>query len=72
MSRSGIHKSAVCHRVHDQTLPPEAVFGSIVKSHLRYQFKLYLQHWTQFYIFFYWCLGEALAKVENNQLPFTI
>ena len=72
MSTSGIHKSAVCHRVHDQTLPPEAVFGSIVKSHLRYQFKLYLQHWTQFYFFFYWCLGEALAKVENNQLPFTM
>ena len=38
--RSGIHKSAVWHRVHDQTLPPAAIFGSIVKSHLRYQFKL--------------------------------
>ena len=50
--RSGIHKSAVWHRVHDQTLPPEAIFGSIVKSHLRYQFKLYAQHGTQFYLFF--------------------
>ena len=70
MSRSGIHKSAVWHSVHDQTLPPEAIFGSIVKSHLRYQFKLYVQHWTQFYFFFDWC--QALAKVENNQLAFTI
>ena len=40
MRRSGIHKSAVWHRVHDQTLPPAAIFGSIVKSHLRYQFKV--------------------------------
>ena len=70
MRRSGIQKSAVWHKVHDQTLPPEAIFGSIVKSHLRYQFKLYVQHWTQFYFFFYWC--QALAKVENNQLAFTI
>ena len=70
--RCTIHKSAVYHRVRNQTVPPEAIFGSIVKSHLREQFKLYVQRGTQFYFPFDWCLGEALAKVENNQLVFTI
>ena len=72
ISRCAIHKSAVYHRVRNQTVPPEAIFGSIVKSHLREQFKLYVQRGTQFYFPFDWCLGEALAKVENNQLVFTI
>ena len=72
ISRCAIHKSAVYHRVRNQTIPPEAIFGSIVKSHLRGQFKLYVQRGTQFYFPFDWCLGEALAKVENNQLVLTI
>ena len=72
ISRCAIHKSAVYNRVRNQTVPPEAIFGSIVKSHLRYQFKLYVQRGAQFYFPFDWCLGEALAKVENNQLVFQI
>ena len=65
MRRSGIQKSAVWHKVHDQTLPPEAVFGSIVKSHLRYQFKLCVQHWTQFYFFLTGAKLSPKLKIIN-------
>lgn len=61
-----IHNSSVYHRLHSQTIPPEAISGSTDKSHL------YLDSSAQYYFPFDWCLGEALAKVENNQLVFTV
>jgi len=66
IARYAIHKSAVYHRVHNTTLPPEAIFAAIIKSHLRFQFKLYVSKHSQFYFPYDWCIGEAFAKVENN------
>ena len=71
IARYAIHKSAVYHRVHNTTLPPEAIFAAVIKSHLRFQFKLYVSKHSQFYFPYDWCIGEAFAKVENNSLVFT-
>jgi hypothetical protein len=72
LARWAIHKSAVNHRVRNLTYFPEALFRAIVKSHLSFQFKLYMSKHTQYYFPFHWCLGEAFAKVDNGTLVFTL
>ena len=71
IARYAIHKSAVYHRVHKETIPPEAIFGSVIKAHLRFQFQLYSITHRQYYFPHHWCLGQAFAKIENEKLVFT-
>ena len=71
IARYAIHKSPVYHRVHQTTISSEAIFAAAVKSHLHFQFKLYSACQTQFYFPYDWCLGEALAKIENDKIVFT-
>ena len=71
VARWAIHKSAVSHRVRNMTIPPEAIFRATVKSHLQFQYKLYLSRHTQYYFPYHWCIGETFAKVENDTLIFT-
>lgn len=72
LARWAIHKSAVNYRVRSLTFQPEIIFRAMVKSHLRFQFKLYMSRHTQYYFPFHWCLGEAFGKVENGSLVFTL
>ena len=71
VARFSIYKSAVNHRLHNVTVPPAAIFASIVKSHLRFQFKLYSSRQTLLNFEYQWCLAQAFAKVENDHLVFT-
>ena len=71
IARYAIHKSAVYHRIHKEVVPPEAVFASTIKAHIRYQFKLSTVRLTEYLFPYKWCLGEAFARVENNKLVFT-
>ena len=72
IARYSIYKSALYHRLDNVTIPPEPIFVATVKSHVRFQFKLYSVRQTLYYFPYDWCLGEALAKVEDNKLLFTI
>jgi len=72
LARWAIYKSAVNYRTKNLTYPPEALFKAMVKSHLRFQYKLYKLRHTQYYFPHHWCLGEAFAKVENDTLTFTL
>ena len=49
VARWAIHKSAVNHRAHNMAIPPETLFRATVKSHLQFQYKLYLARHTQYY-----------------------
>ena len=71
IAKYAIHKSAVCHRIHREAIPPEAVFSSTIKAHLRFQIKLSTVRLTQYIFPYKWCLGEAFAKVEDNKLVYT-
>ena len=71
IARYAIHKSAVYHRIYKEVVPPEAVFASTIKAHLRFQFKLSTVRLTEYIFPHIWCLGEAFAKVEDNKLVFT-
>lgn len=72
LARWAIHKSAVNYRVRNLNFQPDTLFRARVKSHLCFQFKLYMSRQTQYYFPFHWCLGEAFAKVENGSLVFTL
>ena len=67
-----IHKSAVNDTVRNMAIPPEALFRATVKSHLQFQYKLYQARHTQYYFSYHWCIGEAFAKIENDNLVFTL
>ena len=67
-----IYKSAVNYRTKNLIYGPEALFKALVRSHLRFQYKLYKLRETQYYFPFHWCLGQAFAKVENDTLIFTL
>ena len=71
IARTAIHKSAVDFRINKTIVPPEAIFASKIKGHLRFQFRLYSVRHLIFNFPYKWCLGEAFAKVENNRLVFT-
>ena len=72
LARWSIHKSAVYYRVRNMSILPETLFRAMVKSHLQFQYKLYLSRHTKFYFPYHWCIGEAFAKVENDVLVFTM
>ena len=72
LARWAIHNSAVNYRVRNLKLEPDSLFRAMVKSHLRFQFKLHTSRQTQYYFPSHWCLGEAFAKVENGSLVFTM
>ena len=44
IARYSIYKSALYHRLDNVTIPPEPIFVATVKSHVRFQFKLYSRH----------------------------
>ena len=72
LARWAIHKSNVNYRVQNLTFPRDTLLREMVKSHLSFQFKLYMSRHTQYHLPFHWCLGEAFAKVENGSLVFTM
>ena len=72
LGRWAIYKSAVNYRTKNLTYAPDALFKALVKSHLRFQYKLYRLRHMQYYFPYDWCLGEAFAKVENDTLTFTL
>ena len=41
IARYSIHKANVHHRIHNITLPKEAIFAAEVKAHVKYKYKLY-------------------------------
>ena len=71
VARYAIFQSAVYHRKDNQTMPPEAIFTASIKSHLRFQFRLFLLRRSQNNFQDLWCIREAFAKVLNNNIVFT-
>ena len=73
LARWAIYQSAVNYRLqNDLTFSPEALFKALVRSHLRFQFKLYKARHTQYFFPHNWCIGQAFAKIENDNLVFTL
>ena len=72
LARWAIYKSAVNYRTKNLIYSPEALFKAHVRSHLRFQYKLYRLRHTEYYFPHHWCIGEALARVENDTLIFTL
>ena len=72
LARWAIYKSAVNYRTKNLIYGPEALFKALVRSHLRFRYKLYKLRETQYYFPFHWCLGQAFTKVENDTLIFTL
>ena len=72
LARWAIYKSAVNYRTKNLIYEPEALFKALVRSHLRFQYKLYKLRLTQYYFPYHWCLGQAFAKIENGALIFTL
>ena len=72
LARWAIYKSAVNYRTKNLTYEPEALFKALVRSHLRFQYKLYKLRQVHYYFPYHWCQGQAFAKVENDTLIFTL
>ena len=70
LARWAIYKSSVNYRTKNLTYAPNALFKALVKSHHRFQYKLYKLRHMQYYLPYHWCLGEAFAKVENDTLTY--
>ena len=73
LARWAIYKSVVNYRLQkDLTFSPEALFKALVRSHLCFQYKLYKSRHMQYNFPFHWCIGQAFAKIENDNLVFTL
>lgn len=72
LARWAIYKSAVNYRTKSLIYEPETLFKALVRSHLRFQYKLYRLRQTQYYFPYHWCLGQAFATVENDTLILTL
>ena len=70
IARYSIHKANVHHRIHNITLPIEAIFAAEVKAHVKYKYKLYRTRLMQENFANDWCIGNALAKIVNGSLVF--
>ena len=49
LARWAIYKSAVNYRTKNLTYAPQTLFKTMVRSHLRFQYKLYKSRHTQYY-----------------------
>ena len=70
IARFSIHKAAVNSRVNKELTPIISLFGGIVKSIIRFQFKVYVSKGTQYLFPGVWCIEYAFAKLENNAIVF--
>ena len=70
IARFSIHKAAVNSRVNKEVTPIISLFGGIVKSIIRFQFKVYVSKGTQYLFPGVWCIGYAFAKLENTAIVF--
>ena len=72
IARFSIHKAAVNFRVNKEVTPILSIFGAIVKSIIRFQFKVYVSKGTQYLFPGVWCIGYAFVKLVNNSLVFSM
>lgn len=72
IARYSIHRSAVEARLRQSMIPPSTYFSASVKSHLTQQYRLYKLRQTQYLFPYIWCIREALAKVSDDKLVFTL
>jgi len=72
VARHSIHRSAVEYRLRNSTVLPSTLFCSSVKSHLTEQYKLHKSRMTTYLFPFIWCIHDAIAKVSNGKLVFTL
>jgi len=72
IARHSIHKSAVEYRLRNSTVLPSTLFCSAVKSHISEQYKLHKLRMTTYLFPFTWCINDAIAKVSNRKLVFTL
>ena len=72
IARYSIHRSAVEARLRQSLIPPSTYFSASVKSHLTQQYRLYKLRQTQYLFPYTWCIREALAKLSNDKLIFTL
>ena len=72
IARFSIHKAAVNSRVNKEVTLILSIFGAIVKSIIRFQFKVHVSKGTQYMFPAVWCIGYEFAKLGNNALVFTM
>ena len=72
IARYAIYRSAVDFKSRSEVTSVPAIFRAVVKAHIRFQYKLYFHRGKQQEFLKVWCIGQALANVENNQLAFKL
>ena len=70
LAKFSIHKSATEHRLHQNTVPPAALFSSIVQAHIKWEYKRAQAQGTVYEFPFTWAINRALVSIENNCLIF--
>ena len=72
IARYSLHRSAVEARLRQSLIPPSTYFSASIKSHLTQKYRLYKLRQTQYLFPYTWCIREALAKLSNDKLIFTL
>ena len=70
IARCAIHKSAVEYRTKQIHTSPDDLFLASVKTHLKFQHKYYTMQDKEADFISIWCIGSALASINNHKLIF--
>ena len=70
IARCAIHKSAVEYRTKQIHTSPDDLFLASVKTHLKFQHKYYTMQNKEADFISIWCIGSALASINNHKLIF--
>ena len=72
IAKFSIHSSAVKFRLYREQIAPNAIFTSIIKSHIFDRFRLASLNGTIDHFQSIWCRNDTLASIRNNKLIFNI
>ena len=66
IARFSIRKAPVNFRVNKEVTPTLSIFRAIVKSIIRFQFKVYVSKGTQYLFPGVWCIGYIFVKFREQ------
>ena len=69
-ARCAIHKSAVNYRTKQMDTSPHDLFTTSVKAHISFTYKSSKLKQSEKIFTSTWCIGSALASLNNNKLAF--
>ena len=70
IARCAIHKSAVEYRTKQIHTSPDDLFLASAKTHLKFQHKYYTMQNKEADFISIWCIGSALASINDHKLIF--